>query len=135
MLHSRPTLVFKLFIPRRPILYLLLAPGRPTTPPDSLRALQWNAGGLRARSTELLHFLLPHLVDLICIQEFNLNSSLSGFLDSLLCVLIAPTPGLAFSLLMPHTLAATSSFSSGRAYPSLNFLPFLFPRLIPTLIM
>ena len=51
--------------------------------PDSLRILQWNAGDLRARSTELLHFLSSHPVDLICIQEFNLNSSssfrISGF--------------------------------------------------------
>ena len=46
-------------------------------PPDSLRVLQWNAGGLRARSTELLHFLSSHPVDLICIQESNLNSSFS----------------------------------------------------------
>ena len=60
---------------------------------------------------------------------------LSGFLDSLLCVLIAPTPGLAFSLLMSRRLAAVSSFSSGRAYLSLNFLPSLFLRSIPTLIM
>ena len=44
-------------------------------PPDSLRVLQWNAGGLRARSTELLHFLSSHPVDLICIQKSNLNSS------------------------------------------------------------
>ena len=48
---------------------------------------------------------------------------LSGFLDSLFCVLIAPTPGLAFSLLIPRTPAAASSFSSCRAYPFLNFLP------------
>ena len=47
----------------------------PPLPPDSLRVLQWNAGGLRARSTELLHFLLSHFVNLICIQESNLNSS------------------------------------------------------------
>ena len=46
-------------------------------PPDSLRVLQWNAGSLRARSTELLHFLSSHSVDLICIQESNLNSSSS----------------------------------------------------------
>ena len=46
-------------------------------PPDSLRVLQWNAGGLRARSTKLLHFLSSHPVDLICIQESNLNSSSS----------------------------------------------------------
>ena len=48
-----------------------------STPPDSLRVLQWNARGLRARSTELLHFLSSHPVDLICIQESNLNSSSS----------------------------------------------------------
>ena len=60
---------------------------------------------------------------------------LSGFLDSLLCVLIVPTPGLAFSLLIPRTLTAALSFSSGRAYPFLNFLLPLFLRLIPTLIM
>ena len=60
---------------------------------------------------------------------------LSGFLDFLLCVLIAPTPGLAFSLVMPRTPAAASSFSSGRAYPFLNFLPPLFVCSIPTLIM
>ena len=60
-----------------------LAPGRPSTPPasspspDSVRVLQWNAGGLRARSTELLHFLSSYPVDLICIQESNLNSSSS----------------------------------------------------------
>ena len=64
-----------------------LAPGHFSTPPasspppDSLRVLQWNAGGLRARSTELLHFLSSHPVDLICIQESNLNSS-SSFLIS-----------------------------------------------------
>ena len=91
MLHSCPTLVSKLLIPHLPILYLLslplpppsLAPGYTSAPPasspppDSLRVLQWNAGGLGARSTELLHFLSSHPVDLICIQEFNLNSSSS----------------------------------------------------------
>ena len=49
----------------------------PPLPPDSLRVLQWNAGGLRARSIELLHFLSSHPVDLICIQESNFNSSSS----------------------------------------------------------
>ena len=43
----------------------------------SLRVLQWNAGGLRARSTKLLHFILSHSVNLICIQESNLNLSSS----------------------------------------------------------
>ena len=53
------------------------APPASSPPPDSLSVLQWNAGGLRARSTELLHFLSSHPVDLICIQESNLNSSYS----------------------------------------------------------
>ena len=59
------------------------APGCPSTPPasstppDSFRVLQWNARGLRARSTELLHLLSSYPVDLICIQESNLNSSSS----------------------------------------------------------
>ena len=44
----------------------------------------------------------------------------SGFLDSLLGVLIAPTSGLAFSLLMPRTLAAALSFSSSRAYKDVD---------------
>ena len=43
--------------------------------PNYLRALQWNAGGLRVRSTELLHFILSHPVDLICIQNSKLNLS------------------------------------------------------------
>ena len=60
---------------------------------------------------------------------------LLGSLDYLLCDLIAPTPGLVFSLPIPRTLAAASSFSSGRVYPSLNFLPLLFLRLTPILIM
>ena len=42
--------------------------------PDSLRVFQWNAGGLRARSTELLQFLSSHPVDLIFIEKSNLNS-------------------------------------------------------------
>ena len=52
---------------------------------------------------------------------------LSEFLDSLLCILIAPTPGLAFSLLMPHTLAVVSSFLSDRAELSTSSLSLLDP--------
>ena len=52
-----------------------LAPGFSSASPDSLRVLQWNAGGLQARSNKLLHILSSHPVDLICIQESNLNSS------------------------------------------------------------
>ena len=94
MLYFRLTLVSKPLIPQLPFLYLfpLLPHHRPLLlaillrllpplPPDSLRVLQWNAGVLRARSTEQLHFLSSHPVDLICIQESNLNSS-SSFLNS-----------------------------------------------------
>ena len=90
MQHSCPTLVSKPLIPHLPILYLLpLRPHHsplllavllrllPPLPPDFLRVLQWNAGGLRARSTELLHFLSTHPVDLICVQESYLKSSSS----------------------------------------------------------
>ena len=51
---------------------------------------------------------------------------LSGFLGSLLCILIVPTPGLAFTLVIPRMLAAALSSSSDRTYFSLNFLPPLF---------
>ena len=89
MQHSHPTLAFKPLILFPPTLYLL--PLHPhhrfmllavslylllSLPlPYSLRVLQWNAGGLRARSTKLLHFILSHPVDLIYIQESNLNFS------------------------------------------------------------
>ena len=90
MLHSCPTFVSKpLHFPpsahfissSSALLPPSVAPGCPSAPPasspppDSLRVLQWNAGGLRARSTELLHFFSSHPVNLICIQESNLNSS------------------------------------------------------------
>ena len=41
--------------------------------PDSLRVLQWNARGLRVRSTEPLNFISSHPVDLIFIQKSTLN--------------------------------------------------------------
>ena len=44
---------------------------------DFFGVLQWNAGGLQARSTELLHFLSSYPVDLICIEESKFNSSSS----------------------------------------------------------
>ena len=91
MQHLHPTLAFKLLILFPPTLYLL--PLHPhhrfmllavslyllvsLSLPNSLRVLQWNAGGLRARSTKLIHFILSHPVDLIYIQESNLNLSSS----------------------------------------------------------
>ena len=91
MQHSHSILTSKLFILFPPTLYLLplhphhrlmllavslyLLISLPLH--NSLRVLQWNAGGLQARSTKLLHFLSSHPVDLICIQESNLNLSFS----------------------------------------------------------
>ena len=91
MQHLHPTLTFKLLILFPPTLYLL--PLHPhhrlmllavslylllsLSLHNSLRVLQWNAGGLRARSTKLLHFISSHPVDLIYIQESNLNLSSS----------------------------------------------------------
>ena len=86
-----PTLIFKPLILFPPTLYLL--PLHPhhrlillvvflylllSLPlPNSLRVFRWNAGGLQARSTKLLHFISSHPVDLIYIQEYNLNLSSS----------------------------------------------------------
>ena len=109
-------------------------PPASSPPPDSLRVLQWNAGGLRARSTELLHFLSYHPVDLICIQESNLNSSssfrISGFSalrsdrthsrSGILspdtthasgCVIIFVRQGLSFSELSTSSLSSLDPYS------------------------
>ena len=150
MLHFRPTLVFNPLIPRRRILYLLPLPL--TTVPCSwlsfyascllsfpLTLSGFSIGMLEAFEPEALNyftFFRPILSTLyISRNPILTHLPLSGFLDSLLCVLIAPTPGLAISLLIPHTLATVSSFSTDRAYLSLNFLSPLFLGSIPTLIM
>ena len=91
MQHLHPTLIFKPLILFPPTLYLLLLHPHDrlmllavslylllSLPlPNSLRVLQWNAGGLQARSTQLLHFISSHPVGLIYIQESNLNLSSS----------------------------------------------------------
>ena len=51
------------------------------------------------------------------------NLPLSGSRDPLLCDLLPLTPGLTFFLPMTRTLAVVSSYLSGKAYPSLSFLP------------
>ena len=138
MLHSRPTLVSKPLIPYLPILYLFPPPPhhRPLLLPILLRFLPplppLTLSGFFNRMLEVfelgalnyLTFSRPILSTLSASGNPILTHlPLSGFLGSLLCVLIAPTPGLAFFLLMPRTLAAASLFSSGKAYPFLNFLP------------
>ena len=119
-----------------------LAPGCPSAPPASTPPLT-----LSGFSIEVLEVFEPGALNyftfscpILSISSASRNPILthlllSGFLDSLLCVLIVLTPGLACSLLISRTLAAVSSFLSGRAYPFLNFLPTLFLRFIPTLIM
>ena len=79
-------------------------------------------------------YTLFRLIPLILFVSRNLTLiylPLSGSLDSLLCDLIAATPILIFFPLISHTLAAVLSFSSGRAYPSLSFLPLYISSLDP----
>ena len=150
MQDSHPTLTFKPFILFPPTLYFL--PLHPhhhlmllaislylllSLPlPNYLRVLQWKAGDLQARSSELLYFISSHLVDLIYIQEFNLNLSSSFRIPGFSALRSHGTHSRSgIFLLMSQTLAAASSFSSSRAYPSLSFLPPLFLCLAPTLIM
>ena len=49
----------------------------PPSSSDFLSILQWNAGGLRAKKVELLHYVSLFPPDVICIQESGLSSSSS----------------------------------------------------------
>ena len=90
MLHSPPTMCPNLLFPICPFCVFSLCPlttvpyswlffyaSSLLSPLDSLRVLQWYAGGLRVRSTKLLRFLLFHPVDIVCVQGSNLGSSSS----------------------------------------------------------
>ena len=68
----------------------------------------------------LHYYTLSRLILLTLYVSRNLTLThfpLSESLDSLLCDLISFTPSLAFSLPMPRTQVAASSFSSGRPHP------------------
>ena len=149
MLHSGPTLVSKPLIPYLPILYLfplppyhgplLLAVLQRLLPPLTLTFSGFFNGMLEVFEPGALNYF-TFFCPILLILSISKNPILtylpfSGFLDYLLCNLITPFPGLAFSLVIPRTLAAASSLSSGRAYLSLNFLPSLSLHFIPTLIM
>ena len=138
MLHSRVTLVSKPRILHLHILYplplplyhcpLLLAVLLRLLPPLLPLTLSGFFNGMMEFSVPaaLNYFTFSRPIQLTLSASRNPILTLlpfSGVLDSMLCVLIAPTPGMAFSLLMPRTLAAALSFSSGKAYPFLNFLP------------
>ena len=135
MLHSGPTLlVFKPLIPLCPFCIFSLCPllYLPVTP---ARFFNGMLAIFEQGSLNCFTFFCPILLILsVSRNQILTYLPLSGSLDFLLCVLIAPTPGLAFFFVMPRTLAS-SLFSSGKAYFSLNFLPPLFLRLTPTLIM
>ena len=150
MLHSRVTLASKPPLLHLPILYLLplplhhcpllLAVLLRLLPPLLPLTLSGFFNGMLEVSVPgaLNYFTFSRPIQSTLSAYKNLILTLLPFsrsLDSLLCVLIAPTPGLAFSLLMPRMPAAALSFLSGRAYPFLNFPPPLFLRSIPTLIM
>ena len=125
MLRSWPTLVSKLFIPHLPILYLLPLPShhRPLLlailllllPPLLPLTLSGFFNGMVEvfEPGALNYFTFFHPILSILSAFMNpilTHLPLSGFLDSLFCVVIAPTPGLAFSLLMPRMPVAALSF-------------------------
>ena len=136
--HVRPFCIFS-FRPLTtvPCLWLSFYVSCLLSAPDSLSG--FSNGILEVFEPEALNYF-TFFRRILLILSVSRNPFLThlpfyGSLDSLVCVLIAPTPGLAFSLLMPSTLATVSSFKSVRAYLSVNFLHPLFLRSIPTLII
>ena len=147
MQHFRPTLAFK---PLALFHFLVSSPSAPSPlllllavslhfqlplPPDSLRVLQWNADGLRARCTELLDFLLSHPVDLICIQKSNFNLS-SSFRTPGFSALQSDRTYSQPDILSPHATHANGGViffdNQGLSFSELSIFSL---RLTPTLIM
>ena len=139
MLHSHPIFISKPLLPHLPIMCLLPLPlhHRPLLLAVLLHLLTLSGFFNRMLEVEpgprnYFTFFRPILSTLsVSRNPILTHLPLFGFSAR---VLIAPTPGLAFSLLMPPTLAATVSFASGRAYSFLNFLSPRFLGLIPTMI-
>ena len=105
-------------------------------PLDSLRVLQWNEDVFKPGALNYYSLFCLILLTLFVSRNLTLiHLLLFESLHSLLCDMIAPTPGLAFSFPISPTLAAASTFLSDRAYLSQNFLPPLFLRWTPTLIL
>ena len=148
MLLFHHTLVSKPLISHLQILYFLPLPPhhRPLLPDvllrlllplprEALRVLQWNAGGLQFRSTELLHFLSSHHVNLICIPESNLNSS-SSFLIPVFSALHSDCTNPRSGILSPdttHSSGRVISFVKQGLSFSKHSTSSFFLRLIPTL--
>ena len=146
MLHSHVTLVSKPPIPLLPIIYLLPLPlqHRPLLLAVVLHLLPsilsltlsgFFNGALEVFEPGALSYFTFFCHILSTLSAFRnpilTHLSLSGFLDSLLCVLIVPTPSLAFSPPIPRTPAAALSFR--QIGPKTFYLLSL--CLIPTLIM
>ena len=132
MLHSLLTLAFEPLVPHLPILYrllllphhrlLLLAVLLRLLLPPPLTVSGFNRMLVVSEPAALnCTFFCPMLLtSSVSSNVISIQLILSGSLDSLLCDIIAPTPSLAFFLVMPLTLAAASSFSSGRAFSELS---------------
>ena len=139
MQHSRAILAFTPLIPLLPIRsvllllpyhrLLLLAVVLRLLLPTPLTLSGFFTGMLEISQPGALNsyiFFCPVLLTLSVSRNLiSTHLPLCGFLDSLLCDLIASTTGLAFSLVMSRTLAAASSFLLGKAYFFLKFLPLL----------
>ena len=121
-----------------------LPPGCPSMPPasSSPQTLSGFSNGMleifEPGAMNYFTFSRPTLSTLSVSRNPTLTHlPLSEFLSSLLCVLIVPTPGLAFTHLSPDATHASGGvlIFVRQAYLSLNSLAPLFLRLIPTLIM
>ena len=103
----------------RSLLMAILLCLQPPLPSDSLSG--FSNGILEVFEPEALNyftFFHPILLTLsVSRNPITTRLPLSGSMDSLLCVLIAPTPGLAFSLVMPRTLARRRHFRQAGLIP------------------
>ena len=101
--------------------------------PELLSGLQWNAGGLRARSVKLFHFF--HSLQSILFVSRNPTSThlhLSGFLDTLIYNLIAFTSNQVLLQLILSALAVILSLLSDGRFISKFSTSYLSFHLPPT---
>ena len=85
---------------------------------------QQNAGGLRARSSELLHFFCLILLTLFVCRNPVFTHFLFFQIPGFSTLRSDHTHSLS-GIVISRTLVAALSFLSGRVYPFLNFLPSL----------
>ena len=102
---------------------------RPTLS-GSLRCLQLNVGGLRAKSNKLFLFILLYILCFLSVfKNLTLTRPLFGFLNTLLCDLIPPTPGVAFFLLMIRTRWYHHFLASFSGLPPQRTAALYFPEI------